>query len=319
MRDFVVLDSADPSNGKYGISLSKCSFKAVGPIIFAPSTISSASGPNLGWSSLAQGDNPLATSVFIQGESRIEKGTPLCMKPPDRTSGAFIVTSLLCLGLLALIVGSPPGQSPVLQDGRQAIGVAFIIVCVLGSIATVRPSGCARILSLDVRAGNRDGGGLPSPRKQRPVRLGHHPSCQAFSSHVFRVGGRVYCAGCTGLLVGAAVAAVVGYLYFFVGLEPASSAAGLFWGGLLAVAFVLTRALFYDPSWAFIRVLLNLLFVMGSTSLLVGGYSLTNSAIALFGLVAIVYFIVARIVISRQDHMRICKSCPNADSCRELI
>jgi hypothetical protein len=213
------------------------------------------------------------------------------------------------------MVSSPPPQSPVLQDGRQAIGIAFIIVCVLGSIATVRPSGCARILSLEVRAGNGDGGGPPSPRKQRPARLGHHTSCQVFSSHVFRVGGRVYCAGCTGLLAGAAVAAVVGYLYFFVGLDPASSAAGLFWGGLLIVAFVLMRVLVFDPRKAFVRVLLNFLFVMGSTSLLVGGYSLTNSTVALFGLAVIVYLIVARIVVSRQDHIRICRSCPDADSC----
>ena len=112
----------------------------------------------------------------------------------------------ILLAELSLLVTSifvfqdlPPVNIPSQNTIARLI---FGAICVLGIIAGITPRWCT-FASKSERRGN-DGV------------AGHHPDCGHFPGHTVKLGERVFCAGCSGLVLGA-VTALIG---LFMGGYP---------------------------------------------------------------------------------------------------
>jgi len=138
----------------------------------------------------------------------------------------------------------------------------------------------------------------------------HHPRCHRFSWHVLRVGGKKMCAGCTGLIAGATIAVIGSFLYSLM-TEPLGVIKNiLFWSGFLGVFLGLLQ---YNLSVknSLTHFLLNISFVLGAFTLFMGINELSpNFSLVSYYLVVIVYWIWTRIILSENEHKRICTTCP---------
>lgn len=222
------------------------------------------------------------------------------------TRGVVIVYTLLpvaCLIVLAAITFTVPPEPGLMGAKLWAIGAAFLTICALGAIATIRPAACLAILG-----GSSDGereSAVPGT-VMSPTRAGHHPISQEFSSHVFSLGGRILCAGCTGLFMGAVISAIGSLLVFFWGLGGWVWGSMVFWLGLACMVLPLLRYPFYRPRHAVTRLVLGFSFVFGGLLLLVGVCRVSdNFPIAVFTLVVILFMIYSRIMLSQAEHKTI--------------
>jgi len=138
---------------------------------------------------------------------------------------------------------------------------------------------------------------------------GHHPDCGKFSAHVFKLGGKTYCAGCTGLVLGAAASLFGVAFYFFFGL-PVEQGSFIFWLGFLGVACGLLQYHLFNFGGSSVHLFLNVTFVFGAFLFLVGVDEIARSlAVDSYLLALNVYWVSTRIVLSRQEHRRICSIC----------
>jgi len=221
----------------------------------------------------------------------------------------FLSISLFGLVLLAVLTFSLSVSMVAIPQQRLLTGSVFVAICILGAIAALYPLRCTGALRF---GGDRDGRLIARGAGTRGsgARLsGHHPVCGRFSSHVFRMGGETRCAGCTGLLAGAAVS-IAGSILYLLGFNVGGAGAPLFWAGFADVACGLLLHSLLDLKGASVRLLLNFVFVFGAFLLLVGVNEITgNPVVGFFLLTLIVYWIYARIMLSRQEHRRICANC----------
>ncbi len=168
--------------------------------------------------------------------------------------------------------------------------LVFASICVMGIIAGLAPSWCSF--------------GGKSERRGEDGVAGHHPDCGRFLGHTVRVGQRVFCAGCSGLVLGALLA--LGGL--FSGFYPFDPVFG-FWLGVMLVGLGLAQH-FIDLGSAWLHLLLNIVFVVGawlmfeaiqlmSLSFLVSAYFLSVT----------VFWIFARIRASQWVHVGVCRDC----------
>ncbi|MHA2407872.1 MAG: hypothetical protein ACXACA_05835, partial [Candidatus Ranarchaeia archaeon] len=190
-------------------------------------------------------------------------------KKNSRIPLLFLALSVMGLSLLPFIVSSPNIPFSEFPFRTQIIGSLFITLCILGILAGLFPNQCQR-------------GGPQSPVEEysqdkgestkTPIRFsrqGHHPACEHFSSHTLRIRNRVYCAGCTGLVLGALFAISGSVLYFIFGIFFGDPFFG-FWVGVFGSALgILQHPLYiiFNIKQGFIRTLTNTIFV-GSAFLL---------------------------------------------------
>lgn len=138
---------------------------------------------------------------------------------------------------------------------------------------------------------------------------GHHPTCGNFSSHLLQFGSKIYCAGCTGLVVGAIISLVVSLLYFFTGLGVGEAGMLIFWLGFIGVACGLLQYNLFTNRGV-VHFFLNTIFVLGAFLLLVGVNEVNgNFVLDSYLLTLIVYWIIARIMLSQLEHKKICATC----------
>jgi hypothetical protein len=123
---------------------------------------------------------------------------------------------------------------------------------------------------------------------------------------VFRIGSKTFCAACTGLFLGGLFALSGSFLYFFCHYNVEQSSYLLVWIGILGVGF----GLFQFKFRSFIRLFLNIFFVLGTLLILVGIDKLVHSVtIDLFLVALILFWLFTRISLSQWDHKRICFAC----------
>ena len=237
-----------------------------------------------------------------------------------RDGSSFLAVSLTSLLLFPVFVFvfPPPSTSSVIPWGRQLAGALFASVCLLGAAAGISPSRCSRLLHRERgRASSPQNGGTSGPGRREEVGVairGHHPDCGRYSSHTLTVGGRTLCAGCTGLVLGAAVAFPLCLLYTLSCL-PAASVWGFysFWLGFAGVALGLLQHQLYrvlgtGRGWG--RVVVNMAFVLGALLLLVGVEELVASLpLDLYLLTSTLHWIVTRMILSRWEHVKVCSAC----------
>jgi membrane-bound ClpP family serine protease len=140
--------------------------------------------------------------------------------------------------------------------------------------------------------------------------VGHHPTCENFSAHILQFGSKIYCAGCTGLVLGAIISLLGILLYSFHDYNFGGNAALIFWVGFISVVCGLLQYHIPNGNSGLVHFFLNVTFVLGAFLLLVGVNNITSNFILEVYLLALTtYWIIARIIFSQIEHRKICATC----------
>lgn len=242
-------------------------------------------------------------------------------KPPETRRSIlslyFISVSLLGLFLLVALTFAAPTKVHFSWQ-RPVVGSFFGLISLLGITAGVYPSRCSRMLHFkrkinSTSISNADNGSTAEHARKLE---GHHPSCENFSAHVFHLSGKTYCAGCTGLVTGAATSFFGTLVFCFTELSLDGVGIVFFWLGFIGVVSGLLQYNLFGMKKSYVHLSLNVIFVVGAFLLLVGVEEITNNFI-LDGylLILIVFWILTRVLLSQQEHRKVClacglKSCP---------
>lgn len=207
-------------------------------------------------------------------------------------SVAVYLVSLLTV--LIIVFNTPLVQADP-SSRKTLTWIVFNTICLAGVLASVSPETCSRIFS-------KKAGSNTLHRKRIE---GHHPACNAFSTHVVKIGGHVFCAACTGLFLGGVSAIVFSTAYFFSGLSLEKSPQPVLIGVIMVMLVLLGQA-----AKGFIRVFLNLIFPIGGMLVLIGFDNLyENLFLNAFITALIVFWIIVRTMVSSWSHWKTCSSC----------
>jgi hypothetical protein len=235
------------------------------------------------------------------------------LKKPAKVDSAvffYLAVSILGLGLLAILTFNRTVPKTDFPWQKQTTGLIYSAICVLGITAGLSPRQCSRVthfkaakknfLTTQKRFGDEEA---------TATFRGHHPTCGNFKSHILLFGGRILCAGCTGLVFGAILSLAGSALYFFGGLPIGEFSEIAFWMGFLGVILGLLQ---YEVpvNNSVLHFFLNVTYVLGAFFLLVEvNIANENFMLNLYLLLLIVYWILTRIELSRIEHRKKCFSC----------
>ena len=221
---------------------------------------------------------------------------------PSRFFLLFLVAvSIFGLALVPLLLLQPNLQADQSTFRRPLVGAIYCLVCIVGVVAVFYPGKCRMMFQKPNVSTDKK-----NPSASAVQYKGHHPDCQEFSANRITIRGSVFCAACSGLLVGA-IAAIVGAVLFSLGFIDFGT--GSLW--VLAVGEVLMLVgLAQIKMRGYIKMVMNALFVVGSWISLVGvdliGESLQIDAYVLGLIVFMLWF---RILLSEWNNKRICLAC----------
>jgi hypothetical protein len=209
------------------------------------------------------------------------------------------LVSVVGLVLIPVLVLQPNLIHVQVSIRHGLVGTLYLIICVLGISAVFYPSKCK---SLFGKAQNP----LTQARKTSLQIRGHHPDCQNYSANRIKVGGQVICAACSGLFIGAVSVFIGTVLYFFVGLEIVGSSIWLLVLGEICIVLGLAQIKFSG----YVKMLVNVVFVVGSFVTLVETDLLGGSILVDFYVLGLILFILwFRILLSEWNNGRTCEKC----------
>jgi hypothetical protein len=218
----------------------------------------------------------------------------------------LVIMSFLGLFLAGMLTVSPPRVHENLLWRKPLIGSIFGLICIFGIIAVFSPTQCSRAFDFGKEKPSRPYLGKFASHGISSTLQGHHPDCENFAAHVFRIGDKTFCAACTGLLLGGLSALVGTLLYFFSNWRVGQSSSLMVWVGILGVGF----GLFQFKFRSFVRLFLNVFFVLGTFFILIRVDKLIHSVtIDLFLVALTLFWLFTRISLSQWDHERICSAC----------
>jgi len=227
---------------------------------------------------------------------------------PSRSSDItyLILVSFLGLFLAGMLTVYPPRMHENILWRKPLIGSIFGLICVFGILAVFFPTQCSRVFDFGKEKSSRPYLGKFASHGTSSTLQGHHPDCENFAAHVFRIGDKTFCAACTGLLLGGLAALAGTLLYFFSNWHVEQSSFFMVWVGILGVGF----GLFQFKFRSFVRLFFNIFFVFGTFFILIGIDGLVHSVTVDLFLVALTLFwLFTRISLSQWDHERICYAC----------
>ncbi len=213
----------------------------------------------------------------------------------------LLVVSVAGLMLIPALVLQPNLQHSELSSRLYLIGTLYSIVCLLGDLAIFYPGRCRNTFQ---KTQNPIG---KANDFNSPIQIeGHHPDCQKYSGNRIRVGNKVFCAACSGLLVGSIIVLIGSIFYFFVGLNVAE---GSIWLVVLGEVWMLV-GLAQIRFAGFVKMIVNVLFVAGSFVVLVE-IDMLGKSILVDGYVLgfILLLLSLRIWLSDWNNSRTCQEC----------
>ena len=200
----------------------------------------------------------------------------------------YVLLAELSLIIMSLVVLIAQSTHPTQIFLMRAV---FTLICTLGIIAGVSPA----YISFS-GAERRDGDGVS----------GHHPDCGRFNNHTVNLLGKQRCAGCTGLVIGAA-ASLVGLALEWGPLGPGIET--VFWGGVILVGLGLAQH-FIDLGNEWVHLFLNIWFVLGAWLMFESIQSLgLGVGVQVYFLTMTVFWVWARIRASQWTHVLVCSGC----------
>ncbi|MGB9135443.1 MAG: hypothetical protein WCC63_07690 [Candidatus Bathyarchaeia archaeon] len=229
--------------------------------------------------------------------------------PRHLTSALLLPLSFSGLILIAALTSLPPKM----QDDawrKPLVGTVFSVVCTLGILAGIFPSKCSGTFHFRTRRQRTLAQEPDKLPKEAPDFRGHHPNCGNFSAHVFQAGRRFFCAGCVGLIFGAALSLLGAAGYFFLHSSFAPDYFLVFWAGFVGVSCGLLQYHLFDWGGSSVHLLVNTFFVLGVFMLLAGVDALAQSVVIdMYVIVLSVFWLYARILLSQLHHRGICAAC----------
>ncbi len=213
----------------------------------------------------------------------------------------MVAVSVLGLALVPLLLLQPNLQADQSLFRRPLIGAIYSVITIAGMVAVFYPDKCRMMFQKpNVSSDSKKIASSSVGFK------GHHPDCEKFEANRATIRGSVFCAACSGLLIGA-VAAMVGIGLFSLGFF--SLGAGSLW--VLAAGEVLVFVgLAQIKMYGYVKMAANTLFVVGSCISLVAadlaGHSLLIDAYVLGLIVFMLWF---RILLSEWNNKKTCVTC----------
>ncbi len=222
----------------------------------------------------------------------------------------LMVLSFLGLFMFVIIGFSLPLNYEYFLFRKPIIGLAFGLLCILGMVAAILPKECSKIFycKKDITREESISSNNASFIFGLRIVHGHHPSCENFSSHEFRIKDKSFCTGCTGLLIGALISLFGAIIYFSSNLSIPTFFIII---GFLGVALGLILPLL-NLKQTVLRLLINAFFIFGVFLMLIGVDSLVQSIfVDLFLISLSIFWLFTRISFSQWNHQRICHECGN--------
>jgi len=226
----------------------------------------------------------------------------------------FLVLSITGLAVLAILTffTAPPASASPLQ--RPIAGLVFVLICASGTLAAIYPSRCSNVIGGGRKI--KEENSPPSIEQKALVSMsGHHPNCGKFLAHTFQIGDKLYCAGCTGLVIGALVSIIgtVGYLVIVPQIGTTSTL--IFCLGFFAVCLALLQHILLKVRRNHAHLLLSIGFVIGDFLILIAVMEMNNSIfVEAYFLTLTVLLILTRVILSQMEHERVCREC-NLNDC----
>ena len=240
---------------------------------------------------------------------------------PQNIQPNFILIFTVSISLFGLFTTLmlalyPPTVQENLLWRKPLIGSIFSLICILGITAAFFPNKCSKTFNLlEAEKTAVSNAKDPNFNKVLVTLKGHHPDCEEFSAHVMHISNHTLCAACTGLFIGAFISIIGTAFYFFGGQQINEMSFPAVVIGIVGVILGYLQLKFRG----FVRLMLNILFVLGAFLTLVGIDELTQSlSVDLFSIVLIVFWIFTRIMLSHWDHRRICHNCKSPCENRRL-
>ncbi len=231
------------------------------------------------------------------------------MRPGTSMVAFVIAVSMFGLAFSALLaLDSFQGSTPA-ELRNPSVGFLFALICVLGVLAFAYPETCSKIAGLRSGRSVSTPGDSASDDRRPPVR-GHHPDCEGFSSHVFTARSKTLCVGCAGLALGALISLFASVAYFFGDLRLWPNGLVPVGIGLLSVGIAFLHFSMISIPWRPLRLSINASFPVGAFLLLAGIDDLNRDLRAdSILLLIILFWILARLVLARWDHAKVCGRC----------
>ncbi len=213
----------------------------------------------------------------------------------------LVAVSIVGLALVPLLLLQPNLQGDLSPLRQPLVSALYGVVCVLGIVAVFYPGRCRLMFQKPAAS--------PNPQKTASSAVGfrgHHPDCEKFEANRIAFRGSVFCAACTGLLIGA-IAAMAGIVLFSLGYF--SLGAGNLW--VLAAGEVLMLVgLAQIKLGGYIKMAVNALFVVGSCIVLVAADLAAGSFLVdAYVLGLIVFMLWFRILLSEWNNKKTCLMC----------
>jgi hypothetical protein len=232
---------------------------------------------------------------------------------PARLIMLFLIfVSLFGLILAITFTSIPPQAQEDSALRKPLVGSALSAVCVLGIFAVLYPSSCTRLTGL------KDSNEPVHSFHKPGIKLlrGHHAACKPYSTHVLKLGDRVFCATCSGLLVGTVIVLVGVGLFFFWNLRFGEEPFIPVLAGVIGVSAGLLYAVVPSKFQnGFTRFFAGVLLAAGSFLIIAGVEEVAESlSIDLFFIALSVLWLATKISLSQWEHHRICGRC-SLESC----
>jgi len=229
----------------------------------------------------------------------------------------YSLISISGLFLLILLVLYSPNPKISYYFQKQLILSVFVLICILGMVAAVSPSRCAEFLSLrHYQKSDHKSNKIEKRSNFGKKFKGHHPECDNFKTHTFSLMEKKYCAGCSGLFIGALIAVIGTIIYYFYGISDVIDGRLIFFIGFTSVLVYLLKDVLLDINLNFAKFLFNMILVLGSFLILIGIIELNSSIfIQLFFMVLVFIWILGRITSSEKNHYEVCNKCSTKSSC----
>ena len=213
----------------------------------------------------------------------------------------FVAVSVFGLALVPLLLLQPNLQADESPFRRPLVGAIYSVVCIAGIVAVFYPSKCRMTFKKPNFSPDYSKISVPATQFK-----GHHPDCKMFSANRITIRGSVFCAACSGLLIGA-IFAMAGIVLFSLGFFDLGT--GSLWV-LVAGEVLMLVGLAQIKMGGFVKMAVNALFVVGSFASLVAadlaGQSLLVDAYVLGLIVFMLWF---RILLSEWKNKKTCVAC----------
>jgi hypothetical protein len=223
--------------------------------------------------------------------------------------GLSIIGALFII--LFAILGSSENANIKIFD-KLIIGLAFIISCILGISLAFKPNWIKT--SLETQSNK-----LKSKQNQLHIqREGHHPICGQFTSHTIKINDRLYCAGCTGLTIGAIIACILMVVYIVLQFSiPMFISYFIMLVGMVLITLNYLSILFHYKN-AQLQLLSSMLLIIGFFLIIIGIFQVTGDIIyGLFGVIISFLWLDTRIQLSYWRHTKLCNNCQ--ETCKAYL